>query len=185
MLTLFDFWIQNLDFSGVIAQQNLPVNQQCLGCICEAISSCDTSNQCAGDVCGPFRITWAYWADAGKPTVNNESPESSTAYANCARDTYCSALAVQGYMHKFQQDCNNDGKIDCDDFAAIHKFGGYGCKGVALPDLYGQRYQQCKALCNLTAGCNGGYCGPYKISKIYWKDAGEVILPDDERERAG
>ncbi|KYB26180.1 invertebrate-type lysozyme 3 [Tribolium castaneum] len=39
--------------------------------------------------------------------------------------------------------------------------------------------------CNLTLGCDGGYCGPYKISKIYWKDAGEVILPDDERERAG
>ncbi|KAJ3625100.1 hypothetical protein MTP99_018665 [Tenebrio molitor] len=39
--------------------------------------------------------------------------------------------------------------------------------------------------CNLTVGCDGGYCGPYKISKIYWKDAGEVILPDDEKGRAG
>ncbi|XP_063904458.1 invertebrate-type lysozyme 2-like [Zophobas morio] len=39
--------------------------------------------------------------------------------------------------------------------------------------------------CNLTVGCDGGYCGPYKISKIYWKDAGEVILPDDEKQRSG
>lgn len=56
-----------------------------------------------GDVCGPFRITWAYWADSGKPTIGGESPESATAYGNCAKDTYCSALAVQGYMSKFQQ----------------------------------------------------------------------------------
>ncbi|KAH0820013.1 hypothetical protein GEV33_002777 [Tenebrio molitor] len=133
------------DVSVGPADQNLPVTQQCLGCICEAISSCDTSGSCSGDVCGPFRLTWAYWADAGKPTVNNEAPDSNTAYGNCARDTYCSALAVQGYMQKFQQDCNNDGKIDCDDFAAIHKLGGYGCKG-GLPGVYGQRYQQCKSL---------------------------------------
>lgn len=90
-------------FPAVYGQSDLPVTQQCLGCICEAISSCDTSGSCAGDVCGPFRITWAYWSDAGKPTVSGESPEAATAYSNCARDTYCSALAVQGYMHKFQQ----------------------------------------------------------------------------------
>lgn len=47
------------------------------------------------------------------------------------------------------QDCNNDGKIDCDDFAAIHKLGGYGCKG-GLPGVYGQRYQQCKSLVSAT-----------------------------------
>ncbi|KYB26179.1 lysozyme [Tribolium castaneum] len=132
--------------AAVFGQSDLPVTQQCLGCICEAISSCDTSGSCAGDVCGPFRITWAYWSDAGKPTVGGESPEAVTAYSNCARDTYCSALAVQGYMHKFQQDCNNDGKIDCDDFALIHKLGGYGCKGAAFPGVYGERYLQCKAI---------------------------------------
>ncbi|XP_030767998.1 uncharacterized protein LOC115891623 [Sitophilus oryzae] len=39
--------------------------------------------------------------------------------------------------------------------------------------------------CDLTRGCVKGYCGPYKISKIYWKDASEVTLPDDDKERAG
>lgn len=37
----------------------------------------------------------------------------------------------------------------------------------------------------MTFGCVKGYCGPYKISKIYWKDAGEVTLPDDDKDRAG
>lgn len=25
------------------------------------------------------------------------------------------------------QDCNGDGIVDCNDYAAIHLFGGYGC----------------------------------------------------------
>lgn len=37
--------------------------------------------------------------------------------------------------------------------------------------------------CNLTAGCEGGYCGPYQISRVYWKDAGEITLPSDQKER--
>ncbi|XP_066159224.1 lysozyme-like [Euwallacea fornicatus] len=130
--------------AGIFADE-LPVTQQCLGCICEAISGCNTTNTCLGDVCGPFRITWAYWSDAGKPTIGGESPDAPAAYSHCAGDTYCAALCVQGYMNKFQQDCNGDGKIDCDDFAAIHTLGGYGCRG-ALPEPYGERYRQCKTI---------------------------------------
>ncbi|XP_017782892.1 PREDICTED: lysozyme-like [Nicrophorus vespilloides] len=122
-----------------------PVNQKCLGCICEAISGCNATQICAGDVCGPFRITWPYWSDGGKPTLNGEAKDSPTAYKNCATDIYCSALAVQGYMEKFQKDCNGDAKIDCDDYAAIHTLGGYGCQGN-LPHIYNERYQQCKKL---------------------------------------
>ncbi|XP_074031979.1 lysozyme [Leptinotarsa decemlineata] len=133
-------------YSVGIISQDLPVTQQCLGCICEAISACNTSRICSGDVCGPFRLTWAYWADSGKPTVSGESPESPTAYANCAIDLRCSALSVQGYMNRFQQDCNGDNKIDCDDFASIHKIGGYGCKGSVMPEPYGERYRQCKRI---------------------------------------
>lgn len=55
-----------------------PVTDICLGCICEAISGCNRTLTCNGDVCGLFRITWAYWADGGKPTVNSELPGSDT-----------------------------------------------------------------------------------------------------------
>lgn len=37
----------------------------------------------------------------------------------------------------------------------------------------------------MTFGCVKGYCGPYKISRLYWKDAGLVTLSDDDVERAG
>lgn len=55
------------------AQDTPSISKICLGCICEAASGCNTTLGCNGDVCGPFRITWAYWADAGKPTLNNEA----------------------------------------------------------------------------------------------------------------
>ncbi|KAB0794164.1 hypothetical protein PPYR_13784 [Photinus pyralis] len=119
-----------------------PLTQVCLGCICEAISGCNTTRKCVGNICGPFSITWGYWADGNKPTIAQKSVDDPDAYASCANDPYCAASAVQQYMYKFYQDCNGDGKVDCDDFAAIHKLGGYGCQGP-LPDFYVQRYRQC------------------------------------------
>lgn len=75
----------------------------CLGCICEAVSGCNQTLKCNGDVCGLFRITWPYWADSGKPTLNNEPQTTETAYNNCVNDPFCGAQAVQNYMAKFGQ----------------------------------------------------------------------------------
>ena len=27
------------------------------------------------------------------------------------------------------QDCTGDGQVDCYDYAALHRLGGYGCRG--------------------------------------------------------
>ncbi|XP_055319149.1 lysozyme 3-like [Sitodiplosis mosellana] len=129
--------------------QDQPVTQTCLGCICEAISNCNRTAICNGDVCGLFRLTWGYWSDAGKPTIAGESPTAESAYANCANDPFCAASAVQGYMQRFGQDCNGDGRIDCYDHALIHYRGGYGCKGD-LPEKYSGVFNQC--LNNFLAG---------------------------------
>ncbi|XP_036333612.1 invertebrate-type lysozyme 3-like [Rhagoletis pomonella] len=116
-------------FALLINAQDKPVTDVCLGCICEAISGCNRTATCTGGVCGLFRITWPYWADGGKQTLNGESPESESAYANCVNDPYCAADTIQNYMTKYAQDCNGDSQVDCYDYAAIHKLGGYGCKG--------------------------------------------------------
>lgn len=42
-----------------------------------ASSGCNRTLQCDGQVCGLFRITWAYWSDAGKPTQDGETPDSA------------------------------------------------------------------------------------------------------------
>ncbi|XP_033228797.1 lysozyme-like [Belonocnema kinseyi] len=126
-----------------------PVSQTCLGCICEASSGCNVTLGCNSDVCGPFRITWAYWADGGKPTLDGPS-DPKNAYANCVSDAFCSAKAVQGYMAKYgNQDCNGDGKIDCFDYAKIHRNGGFACNAPLDPV-----YENPLKLCISTFGDN-------------------------------
>ncbi|CAH0400784.1 unnamed protein product [Chilo suppressalis] len=119
--------MENAELPGVKKLGAAPVTEVCLGCICQAVSGCKQGTQCEGDHCGLFHITWPYWADAGKPTINGLSPEDPQAYPSCTNDPYCAALAVQGYMAKYGQDCNGDGQINCYDYMAIHKKGGYGC----------------------------------------------------------
>ncbi|CAG9800371.1 unnamed protein product [Chironomus riparius] len=132
------------DVSHVVQNDTtlLPVTDVCLGCICEAASECDRSLKCSGDVCGLFRITWAYWSDSGKPTQQGETADSPNAYSNCVNEPFCAARAIQGYMRRFGQDCNGDGRIDCYDYARVHKFGGYGCRGE-LEYKYQTRFENC------------------------------------------
>jgi hypothetical protein len=84
-----DFIVQKLGFSQeddtvfkasgkclLLFPGQQPVSELCLGCICEAISNCNRSLGCNGDVCGLFRITWAYWADAGKPVIAQDNADN-------------------------------------------------------------------------------------------------------------
>lgn len=121
-----------------------PVTEVCLGCICQAASGCTQSLGCEDGACGLFRITQPYWTDAGKPTVDGAPVDSPNAFNNCAFDPYCAARTVQGYMRKFAQDCNGDGQVNCYDYMAIHKRGGYGCVGD-LPFQYVSVFNHCVA----------------------------------------
>ncbi|CAK9810660.1 Invertebrate-type lysozyme 3 [Anthophora plagiata] len=124
----------------VVAETTL--SRVCLGCICEAASGCNVTLGCEESVCGPFRITWSYWSDAGKPTLENTQNTNENAYARCVNDPSCAARTVQGYMAKFAQDCNGDGNVNCDDFLRIHRLGGYGCSGY-LNKKYEDTYKFC------------------------------------------
>ncbi|XP_046821287.1 lysozyme-like isoform X1 [Vespa crabro] len=135
--------VPDVEFSETIRAQNTSsVSKICLGCICEAASGCNTTLGCNGDVCGPFRITWAYWADAGKPTLNNEANTNEGAYANCVNDAFCAGRTVEGYMNKFARDCNGDGVINCDDFIRIHRNGRNACT-TPLNSKYENIYKLC------------------------------------------
>lgn len=39
--------------------------------------------------------------------------------------------------------------------------------------------------CNRTFQCENGYCGMYRISRIYWAEAGKIVLPGDDPDRQG
>ncbi len=88
----------------------------------KASSGCDLRTKCHNSgpnayFCGPYQISWAYWADAGKPGNTGHSQD----FEYCLNNKHCAEVAVRGYMTKWQKDCNNDGTIDCLDYAAIHK----------------------------------------------------------------
>ncbi|XP_069985072.1 lysozyme isoform X2 [Penaeus vannamei] len=120
------------------------VDPNCLGCLCEASTKCNASTAChtpypGAYFCGPFLISWAYWADADKPIIEGDNADKQGAFERCVQDLYCGAETVRRYMAKFLNiDCNGDGTVDCLDYAHIHMMGGYGCKdpSVRTTDFY-------------------------------------------------
>ncbi|XP_050430201.1 lysozyme 1-like [Adelges cooleyi] len=38
-------------------------------------------------------------------------------------------------------------------------------------------------LCNSSFGCSRGFCGPFFLHREYWKDAGQLVLQDDDPDR--
>uniref|UniRef100_A0A1B6M6F3 lysozyme n=1 Tax=Graphocephala atropunctata TaxID=36148 RepID=A0A1B6M6F3_9HEMI len=119
-------------FAMVSAQGIVDIPSSCIQCLCEAVSgplSCVPGHfgSCQDGVCGLYSITRPYWEHAGELTVGLNDQNSKNAFENCALDPTCSVATIRSYMVRFQQDCNNDGKVDCHDFTAIHFHGGYSC----------------------------------------------------------
>lgn len=133
------------------ANLNIAVDPNCLGCLCEASTQCNVSEGChtpypGGYFCGPFLISWVYWADAGKPIIQNDDPSRKGAFENCVNDLYCAAETVRRYMKKFAEDCTGDGQVTCDDITRIHKLGYTTCtQGINSNDKFWLSYQQCKS----------------------------------------
>ncbi|KAK4879068.1 hypothetical protein RN001_007214 [Aquatica leii] len=153
---------------------DLPVAELCFSCICRAsgcVLSCD-SRECgpfritkeywmasgnwtynnhppeahqSGELCGPFGITKNYWLEANSPTVHRVASTDPAAFETCIGSAFCNYFVLQRYMEKYKKDCNGDGKIDCDDFAAILRLGPKKCDGE-LPENYQDRYDYCQAL---------------------------------------
>jgi len=119
------------------------VSQTCLNCLCEANTECNADVGCRESICGPFSITKYYWADAGKPTVNDiRSNDDDEDFRKCANDVNCAGRAVQGYMAKYSRDCTGDFVVDCDDYVRLHQLGPNGCTG-SLDSGFENKYKQC------------------------------------------
>lgn len=118
------------------------INDVCLGCICEAVSGCNTTSACDNGLCGPFRISNDYWLDGDKPTLKGESSNAPQAFQSCVNDHRCAAEALENYVIKYKTDCNGDQRIDCLDYAAIHLFGPNDCKTV-FPEPFSSKLYKC------------------------------------------
>lgn len=125
--------------NGQRPMKNQSLTSECLDCICDAVSGCNTSvNNCgSGTVCGPFAISQAYWKDGRKPGAS---------WTTCARTKECSSVTMKNYMEKYKRDCNGDGFITCEDYAAIHRRGARACSNKdLLKDHYWNKFLACRA----------------------------------------
>lgn len=125
------------------------LNSTCLRCLCEGLTDCDLTRGCLDEYCGPFYLSRVYWADAGKVTFPEDSPDRSNAFPDCAKDYPCASRIVTHYMIKYARDCNNDGVVDCLDYAHVHLLGGPGCSATSLDTVnYGRdflrRFNNCR-----------------------------------------
>ncbi|KAJ9600271.1 hypothetical protein L9F63_009447 [Diploptera punctata] len=105
------------------------ISEQCLQCICYATSGCDVTGGCSDYTCGPYGITWEYWADAARPVMASDNPFIDGAYVRCTSNKECSERTLQNYMLRYGRDCNGDGTSSCYDFAAVHRAGADTCTG--------------------------------------------------------
>ncbi|XP_059085568.1 lysozyme 2-like isoform X2 [Tigriopus californicus] len=134
--------VQSQDVVNCVRTNN-NVTDTCLGCICEASSSCNATIGCINnnDLCGPFLISKAFWIDAGQCTLTpNEDPNGKDAYVRCASDIGCSSDILRSYFTRFLKDCNGDRLVTCEDYVMLHKNGGWNCgtdlAGTDFWDLY-------------------------------------------------
>ncbi|XP_050716988.1 lysozyme-like isoform X6 [Eriocheir sinensis] len=130
------------------------VDPNCMDCLCEAATGCNFTVKCqktypGAYFCGPFHISWGYWADAGKPVLQHDNPEGERAFEHCATDRYCSAKIVKQHMNKFGKDCDGDGVVSCRDYARIHKLGRNGCAAPLPPGGFTTRFEECAARLNV------------------------------------
>lgn len=123
-----------------VVMKNQTLTTECLDCICEALSSCgsaSTNNCGSGLVCGPFAISQAYWKDGRRPGAS---------WTACARTKECSSVTIRNYMDKYKRDCNGDGYLTCEDYAAIHRRGPMSCTNRdLLKEQYWTRFLTCRA----------------------------------------
>ncbi|XP_002410814.3 lysozyme 2 [Ixodes scapularis] len=127
---------------AAVAQTVDDVTRQCLDCICQASTKCNTKLACtnAGPnsyYCGPYQISYAYWVDAGKP---GDYPH----FEGCLKDKRCSEATVVNYMNKWGTDCDGDGVVTCYDYARMHKAGRTGCPATWVDSTdYWDLFEQC------------------------------------------
>jgi hypothetical protein len=127
---------------------NKPVRQElsreCMECICDASSGCNQQATCPVDdpssnhlprTCGPYQFDRTYWTLSGRPGRSFES---------CANEKSCAEESVGRFVHQMSFDCNEDGVIDCLDYAAIHRAGPKSCNSQwFLESPYWSSFEQC------------------------------------------
>ncbi|KAK9887985.1 hypothetical protein WA026_000275 [Henosepilachna vigintioctopunctata] len=127
---------------------------RCLMCICETLTNC-TSKPCdtwRKDTtyirhlergCGPFAITPELWIEANRPVLVERDESENEKFKQCAETMLCSIWTVDHYLRLHSRDCDEDGKINCDDFLLVYNFGHSSCLRSSLDNEKLNKYNTC------------------------------------------
>ncbi|KAJ9594168.1 hypothetical protein L9F63_014424, partial [Diploptera punctata] len=121
------------------------ISEECLTCLCEARTECDFNYSCNDDYCGPFQISYFFWIDGGEIKSKITPLKGEKDWQTCGRDPFCAAQVVRNYTKRYCKDCNEDGIVDCTDFALMHQNGGPSC-GIE-PTSYFAGFKQRLDIC--------------------------------------
>ncbi|XP_071539968.1 lysozyme 2-like isoform X2 [Panulirus ornatus] len=130
---------------ALIVMVNGAVPSNCLGCICHASTGCNRNEQCHHSnsyFCGPFLISYNYWATAGRPLNTYTNADTRGAFEDCVLNLDCASKTINLFMEKEGKDCDGDGQLTCEDYVRIHKYGPNGC-GQPLTGKFGELYYEC------------------------------------------
>lgn len=158
------FGAESLNVSGMGLNESSRIASECLECICDASSNCDTTVQCISkqrekNRCGLYMISWNQYQESDisltslvtVPTGMSEETTDEKMYYECTTDKVCAEKLIHLYIEKHQKDCNNDGKIDCYDIAALHRVGPDNCNsGKFLNSQYWRDFNICYTTDRLT-----------------------------------
>ncbi|XP_072024570.1 lysozyme 2-like [Amphiura filiformis] len=117
------------------------ITNQCLACICQVESGCDTSRGCTANKCGPYQITSAYWAAGGSIGADWETC-TGVPDKTCAEDTIKCYLG----QHVGALIVHHGRLLTCEDWVRVHHAGGLDGMNSASADAYWRSVQ--------AAGCS-------------------------------
>ena len=120
----------------------IEMSSECMECICEAASGCNLEAKCTGlpldetgRTCGPFQLSSNYWRLGGRIGGDFET---------CVTEKECAEKTVTRFIQRMAFDCNEDGVVDCLDYAAIHRAGPKSCNTQWLSEsTFWNSFEQC------------------------------------------
>jgi len=136
--------------------ENSPITNNCFSCICEQATNCDVYKGCrakgfpGGPWCGPMGIGMAFWIEYGNCTLDGDDPKDPISMERCTTDLACTMKVMRSFANSPDlPDCDEDGRITCDDYSMVHFLGNVGCllpenRARYKSDKVYERYTACK-----------------------------------------
>ena len=156
--------------------ENSPITNNCFSCICEQATNCDVYSGCrakgfkGGPWCGPMGIGMSFWIEYGNCTLDGDDPKDPickcqkcntfqyridrshcfVAMERCTTDLACTMKVMRSFANSPDlPDCDEDGRITCDDYSMVHFLGNVGCllpenRARYKSDKVYERYTACK-----------------------------------------